>query len=446
MEEAVAKLDTGLNTEAEWNKMQTNAKRRVEIDLNEVNAVIELARRTPGLREYEDELHKLSIFFEFVTQYYRVHNPDALADFVEFWERYRSVVIQRYAAITPVELRAADLAVGDIFKRFLGGIPNENVSYSPDAQPLVWGGEGGPDNYYTYPPGENRPFGIINLPHAAFDNVWRWLALPHETGHDTYASVHGLKDDIEGALAARMDRAVDDGEVTIPDVDLNSTYRGYPYQIKYSGKEFLETIWRAWANEAQADLMGLLSCGGAAAIGLQQIIEFRAYDLWDVFFSAQGVGNRPEEHPTSYVRNALNIAMLRRIGGGHNEIANEIQDRFDSLKPDEAHLTWYVKESDKVIKVPIDEMVKSAEIAAEVLVNEAMPSLGNQSYREICDFTANDQKIVDNITDLLVAGDPRFAQVENSTPRHALAATVFAFERDRTKADLINRTFKNFVM
>jgi hypothetical protein len=45
----------------------------------------------------------------------------------------------------------------------------------------------------------------------------------------------------------------------------------------------------------------------------------------------------------------------------------------------------------------------------------------------------------------MVAANPTFAQIENSTPRHALAATIFAFENDRSKAASINRTFKHFV-
>ena len=47
--------------------------------------------------------------------------------------------------------------------------------------------------------------------------------------------------------------------------------------------------------------------------------------------------------------------------------------------------------------------------------------------------------------DPLIHRDPAFAQIENTTPRHALAATVLAFEKDRSMAALINRTFKHFV-
>lgn len=54
---------------------------------------------------------------------------------------------------------------------------------------------------------------------------------------------------------------------------------------------------------------------------------------------------------------------------------------------------------------------------------------------------AADQIIVDEIAGYLIDGNPNFNEIENATPRHALAATMFAFEKDRSKAALINRTF-----
>ena len=425
--------------------MLRESQRRIEVDLHEVERVIELARRTPGLADYEEELPKLSIFFQVATEYYQQRDPDGLTGLVEFWERYREVVIQRYTAVTPVELRAADKVVRDIFRRFLTGVPNENFAYSPDATPLVYGGEGGLGAYFTHPPGWNRPFAIINLPHTAFDNVWQWLALPHETGHDTYATVNGFASELENTLKKRMRDAVRNGEVTIPDVDVDLNSFGVPHRIRYSGEEFLAAVWKAWANEAQADIVGLLSCGGAAAVTLQQIIGFRSEDVWELFRTESGIGDGPEVHPTSYVRNALNIAALRLIGDGHNSLANEIEERFRSLRPQTQHITWLLADTVVVARVPVDEMVHSAEIAAEVLVSGSFPSLGSKSYRDLGDFTASDQAIVDTMTDSLVAGDPTFAQVDNATPRHALAATIFAFEKDPSKASMINQTFKHFV-
>jgi hypothetical protein len=43
-------------------------------------------------------------------------------------------------------------------------------------------------------------------------------------------------------------------------------------------------------------------------------------------------------------------------------------------------------------------------------------------------------------------GDPTFTRVSKGIePRHALAATVFAFEKDFKNADIINKTFLHFV-
>ena len=272
------RLNSDFNNFTVWQDILNKVQKRVEVDVNEVKRVIELARRTPRLSDYDEAFHKLAVFFETATQYYQQNDPDGLSDLVKFWERYRAAVMQRYTAITPVELRAADKVVEDIFKQFLTAVPNQNLAYSIDATPIVYGGEGGLGAYFTHPPGWNRPFAIINLPHTAFDNVWQWLALPHETGHDTYATVEGLSQELEIKLTDRMTAAVNDGLLEIPDVTIDLTPFGVNYQHHYTGAEFISTVWRSWANEAQADIVGLLSCGGAAIVALQQIIGFGSED------------------------------------------------------------------------------------------------------------------------------------------------------------------------
>ena len=167
----MARLSTTLNDPTAFLNMKRKAQQRVEVDLDEVERVIELARRTPGLLHYEDALRRVSVFFQVATTHYQQNDPAGLNSLVEFWERYRASVIQRHASVTPVELRAADKVVADVFDQFLAGVPEQNLAYAKDVKPLVYGGEGGLGAYFTHPPGWNRPFAIINLPHTAFDNV-----------------------------------------------------------------------------------------------------------------------------------------------------------------------------------------------------------------------------------------------------------------------------------
>jgi hypothetical protein len=270
------RLDATLNQKESWKEMLCNAQRRIEIDIDEVERVIELARRTPELAKYEDKLRQLSVFFETATQFYKDFNPNGLAKLVGFWERYREAVIQHFSVITPIELRAAGKVVKDIFRRFLKDVPQKNILYSLDAEPIVYGGPGGPGAYFTHPAEMNLPFAIISLPHTAFYNVWQWLALPHETGHDTFATIKGLKDELENALVDRMKEAVRQREIDIPGITIDLQPFDINYRQKYMGETLIEKIWRCWADEAQADIVGILTCGGAAIIGLQQIIGFKA--------------------------------------------------------------------------------------------------------------------------------------------------------------------------
>ena len=153
-----------------------------------------------------------------------------------------------------------------------------------------------------------------------------------------------------------------------------------------------------------------------------------------------------------------------RIVNFVNRVADEIEERFKSLRPSAENVTWYLidarllpsqpdpdpktlslAEEYVAAEVPVKEMVKSAEIAAEAILNHKLECLGDKSYKDLISFTGADQEIVDEIAGELSSGYPTFGQVRNATPRHALAATIFAFEQDRSNAGLINRTFKHFV-
>ena len=441
-------LNSGFQQPAAWKELLLDNQRLVQISLNEIEQVLHLARQTPGLSQYETSLHKLSIFFDKAFAYYRDNDPEELSGLVALWERYSAAVLQRYTGIMSVELRAADHIVKNIFGRFLSQVPNHNVSYAPDAIPLVYGGEGGLGAYFTHPPALNRPFAIINLPHSAFANVWQWLALPHEIGHDLYATVEGLDTELETALADRMRQAVIKGEVKIPALSFDLTPYGVAQKIQYSPEDFLAALWKGWANESQGDMMGLINCGGATIVGLQQIIGFGSAGRWSIEAGKDGhVEDAPEPHPVSYVRNALNIAGLRLLDQGHNEFADQIQERFDALRPpDKDVVFWFGRTRVEFARVEVAELVKSAQIAAEVLLKHPLKVLGDKSYRQLATFTEEDQLIVNSLVEPLSKGESTFAGGHNVEARHALAATVLAYERDRSNAHVINRCFKHFLV
>ncbi len=431
-----------------WKEMLVDNQRMVHVSLIEIEQVLRLARQTPGLAKYEKALHQLSVFFDKAFALYKKTAPDELSELVALWERYSAAVLQRYTGVMSVELRAADHIVSNIFGRFLAQVPNQNVAYSADAIPLVYGGEGGLSAYFTHPPELDRPFAIINLPHSAFGNVWQWLALPHEIGHDLYATIKGLDTELETALAERMRKAVSSGEVHVPAVKFDLSPYGYSHTINYSPEDFLAALWKGWANEAQGDMMGLISCGGATIVGLQQIIGFGAGGTWMIEPGANGeVCDEPEPHPVSYVRNALNLAGLRLLGQGHKEISAEIEERFTALRPSDKEVVFRLGRSRvEFARVEVAELVKSAQIAAEVLLMHPLKVLGDKSYSQVATFTEEDQEKVDSLVDPLSKGDAAFASGPGIEARHALGATVLAFERNRANSFTINRCFKHFLV
>ena len=91
----MALLDVSLNQGDAWNGFRASMVKRVEVDLNEVERVIELAKRTPGLSRHEEGLQKLLVFFAVATQFYRDNDPNGLVSLLSFWERYRAAILQR---------------------------------------------------------------------------------------------------------------------------------------------------------------------------------------------------------------------------------------------------------------------------------------------------------------------------------------------------------------
>lgn len=438
-------LNRNLNKPDVWQAFLRESKKQIEVDINEVERVIELAHHTPNLENHHNGLVSVSRFFSATMRELQHSQPEELADYQNFWVRYRDLVMQRHSGITPVEFRAADKITQQIFHRFLEKVPQKKYLYSRDAIPLVFGGVGGIDAYFTHPPSKERPIAIISLPNTIFDAVWQWLALAHEIGHDIYTTVIGLREEMENALANAMSHAVTNNQIDVPQMSHDLKYYDKPFQIRYSEHELLSTLWRAWANEAQADIIGLLNCGPAAAISLQQILGFEKKDYWQIHAGKDFIGNSPEVHPTTYIRHLFNLHALALMDSKFEPLIQQISQRIEALAPLGDDVVWKFPNDMEATRIKISELNKSASLAAKVILDTKFQALGNKSYRDLGSFTFEDQIIVEKMAKGLLVGDPYFSTINGDSPRHALAATVFALEAKPEQMDIINNTFKHFV-
>ncbi len=421
----------------------------------QLNEVVQVARRTVGLEDVWDELELVKKDYQRVFNLYRewIQDPQRPYDLTPFayrrlmdnWYDFERMVLQRAAGVYTTELRAADRVALDIFRRFYGSnqFAPANRSYSDNARPVTFIGPTGPDAYYTWPPNTRRPLGIVNLPDGSANNVWSWLALAHEVGHDIYASIFHLGEELEAALQSALRDAGAAGQFALADVN----YDDERYAMKLTGADFASLLWKRWANEAQADIVGLLNCGSAAAVTLQPIIGFDTEqtmepDLMSYDSQTQRYGLAPEAHPTPYLRNIFNIAALRALG--FNQQADELQTRFESLRPAATQVEFKLEFGGALVtSQPIAELEKTVAVAVPVFLARQFAALNNHSYRQIIDFSAQDQMIVDGIVDKLLGGDPLFDA--DARPRHALSATVLALEKDAAKAETIHETFVQFL-
>ncbi len=98
----------------------------------------------------------------------------------------------------------------------------------------------------------------------------------------------------------------------------------------------------------------------------------------------------------------------------------------------------------EVVRIMISEVEKSVDKAVSVFLDKKFLSLNNHSYRDIIDFTDDDQSLVDDIVEKLLKGDPFFDRGASS--RHAILATIIiALEKDKSKVETIHNTFIHFL-
>jgi hypothetical protein len=254
-------LNKDWNTASAWKKRRAANRLPERINPDEIKQVVELARDCERLANHYPGLKSTPKYFKKAAERAQ-GDEEALIAMYDTWNEYRAAIVQRFLRLNEDALRAADAVAADVFDSFLRNVPRDRIAYSKNARPIVFGGPGGSDDYSirTWP--HDLPFAAIKMPRTAFNNVQRWMALPHEVGHNIWFAIPDLASEVERLLHERMWSAVKDGKITLDpaSVDLPG------YRIEYAAETFVAKLWRCWASEAFADMIAVLSCGGAAVV------------------------------------------------------------------------------------------------------------------------------------------------------------------------------------
>lgn len=285
----------------------------------------------------------------------------------------------------------------DLYDGFLSaedrrGVKPPDLSVIP---PLVkWGRpDFGP---YTWTIEPTSVFGlkaaIVNLPPAnARYGLLAWATLSHETaGHDILHADKGLI----GELANSVREAL----------------------AKENINEVLPDYWANRIDETASDTLGILNMG--PTVGISLIGYFRALNAaWGAGPMLRNIGPWDDEHPADIVRGYLAASVIRQLSfDGRDVWGKAIEAETDK------DLKKILLED---VNVDPDDVKKSTDIVAKILVRKKMNSLENHALGEIQDWHNRDEWIVNTLRGRLnIAGKLPKHYTRGIYAAHVVAAAV----------------------
>ncbi|HET7825474.1 MAG TPA: hypothetical protein VFK90_09070 [Anaeromyxobacter sp.] len=316
-------------------------------------------------------------------------------------------VLQHGERYAPRATDAFQEVVSDLYDGFLSAESRRGVK-PPDhgvAAPLVkWGSaEAGP---YTWPADATASLGartaVVSLPAAnARGGVLAWAALAHETaGHDILDADDGLRDELAGAVRARL--------------------------LGAHMPPAIADYWSSRIDETASDVLGVLNMGPAAAVGL--IGYFRGLNgAWNGKPSLRNVGPADDPHPADIARAYLGAETVRLLSfDGAGRWADRLSAEAD-------------RDLGQIrlggVAVAPEVAKRSAAIVAEAIAQTRLRALDGRAFQDIQDWRNADEAIVASLRTELGERAAPFASAsarplagpyaEGAYAAHAVAAGVY---------------------
>jgi hypothetical protein len=349
-------------------------------------------------------------------------------DFDEVWGLIRlrdavgHLILDRVSEYAQDVILVADRVVRDLFQRFFDHprVRSLDTVHADRFVPLVSLSLEGLYSFSTVPIYRSNPplsLAWVNLPHEAMTNVWLWLGLPHEVGHDIYAAVaptdgptSAYAAHLEGAVAERVAWTVMScgrGMISIVDG---------PWLGLEGSAAFMATLWRRWCNEAHADAVGILQVGPAAATSLQEILMARWIDSVE------------DTRPPAAVRSRLATRLLARLRVDEYNSALEQRMPLGDVVLGDSAGTRYL--------VPAALMDAVVAAVADLLLTFRNPALDHCALLDVLPFDRTDQERIEQCAAGLLDRRPLPQGAES---RHLLAGARLAYERHPRCADELHR-------
>jgi hypothetical protein len=246
-----------------------------------------------------------------------------------------------------------------------------------DFSPATWVRGSRPNDGRNYQLGTaTLPIPVIEVPWDHVENLWEFMSLHHEVGHDLEADLK-LRTTLLGSMETSLKAA------GVPDDRIQQ--------------------WLKWQGEIFADLVGLQLGGPAFAETLMHLLLLPQDMVTEV--------NPADPHPTHYPRILMNTAYIPTMIPNHQPLADhgqQIGDRWRAIYGQQPQF---------------DAMLQDFSTVFPALMDTPFPALQGNTVRQLLPYTEADDTRIRNAVDYMLTGMNRPG---NLRPRHCVSAARLA--------------------
>jgi hypothetical protein len=276
-------------------------------------------------------------------------------------------------------------------------------------------------------------YSVVSLPLSYRDDPIMWGILAHEVcGHDTVHAVDGLIEELKEQIRN------------------SSLAAGWP------------NLWEDWAEEAVADVFGVLNIGPYYALGLAAWLSASAaldtespIPLGQLRNRLNITGGRvSDEHPVDLLRLHLAIGAVEGLGEDTSVTGKEtgldkatIDAWVKKLEVIAASAAGGVSTIDVcqdgrsiVLRYPLDVLAREARTVGRHIVTVKLKLLRDRSIQQLETWSVEDERRVNEIIEN-EDFSPRKGDDEDSA--HLIAAAFGVLLKDKTKYDLVTNRLRD---
>jgi hypothetical protein len=322
----------------------------------------------------------------------------AIASAQRAWDFFRTKFELRNSDRFKRRLRVADIIAIDCYDAMMKvGIQNAWIAadavreppltyLSPDISPMTWARGTRPNDGRTEElEGKTLPIPVVEIPYDHLANIWEFLAISHEVGHE-----------------------IDADFKLLPSIKSNLTQAFKPTIVAPERCR----RWIGWTSEIFADLLGLQLSGPAFADMLRNVLILPVNTVTNIVLG--------DVHPNHYLRIILCAGYIRTMAdaatsAGDAAFALRLHDHAENLQSDWIDLYG--------TPAALNDYLADIPIVIAGIMDTPIDGLKGATLRSVVAYTQQqDADIASAAQNLQQGMTPLFA----IAPRHAIAATRMA--------------------